>query len=160
MIHTINYMCSKIASWRWIASPFETCIGWYQNKIQTRASRWFYYTTYNLLNATFLLIFFPQLDGCQCYVSSWRFRVTLLLVHSLSFLWFVPTSSALTRRFMASDKFNFFLFCPSSNFNSERTFAILAICSHLFSLFHNYSPPRPHRFLRQPLSKNKLFPRY
>ena len=49
MIHTINCMYGKIASWRWTARLFETCRGCYQNKIQESASRWFYYTTFNYL---------------------------------------------------------------------------------------------------------------
>ena len=44
MIHTINCMYSKIASWRWITCLFETCRGCYQNEIQESASRWFCYT--------------------------------------------------------------------------------------------------------------------
>ena len=49
MIHTINCMYSKIASWRWLACLFETCRGCYQNKINESASRWFCYTTYSLM---------------------------------------------------------------------------------------------------------------
>ena len=52
MIHTINSMYSKIASWRWIACLFGTCRGCYQNEIQENASRWFYYASYKHLCQT------------------------------------------------------------------------------------------------------------